>query len=89
MIGYIILIIFFVGILFLVIPLVRDNCLCPESRIIYRYIPRTLEEEQKQPVYVSEIYKRMFREPSPWSGGANEIDTRNNEELNKYFISQN
>jgi hypothetical protein len=87
MLGYIILIALFLGILMIIIAVMKDTC-HPENQIIYRYIPKTLEEEEKQPVFVSEIFKRMFRDPSPWSGGANEIDTRNNEELNKYFISQ-
>jgi len=87
MLGYIILIALFLGILMIVVAIMKDKC-HPTNQIIYRYVPKTLEEEQKQPVFASEVFKKMFREPSPWSGGANEIDTRNNEELNKYFISQ-
>jgi hypothetical protein len=34
----------------------------------YRYVPRTFEEEQREPVKVSEIFKRMFNDPTPRNG---------------------
>lgn len=59
-----------------------------DQKIIYKYIPRTLAEEEMDPVYVSEIFKPMFTQPSVWIDSIYEDDKRKNESLNKYFISQ-
>jgi len=40
-----------------------------ETKIVYRYIPRTFEESQNNPVKVSKIFSKMFEEPSPWIQG--------------------
>ncbi len=59
-----------------------------EPKIVYRYLPRTLEEEQKEPIAVSELYNSMFTQTSPWIGGMNDLDLRKRELVNQYFISQ-
>ena len=59
-----------------------------KEKIIYRYIPRTLQEEQKEPIPPSEIFKNMFMEPSTWAKSINTYDRRKTEELNRYFVSQ-
>jgi hypothetical protein len=46
---------------------------CPAPRIVYRYIPRTLAEEQQEPVSVEEIYANIFREREPQQGGFTDI----------------
>jgi hypothetical protein len=46
---------------------------CPRV-IEYRYIPRTFEEEQKEPVMVSQIFKRMFEDATPRNGSFVGID---------------
>jgi hypothetical protein len=61
------------------------NC---EPQIIYKYIPRTLEEEETQPIYVSEIFKTMFTQPSVWINSIQDDYFRKQEDINKYFISQ-
>jgi hypothetical protein len=58
------------------------------EKVIYRYIPRTLEEEEKEPAYVSEIFASMFTQPSTWIGSVNDLDTRKKELINQYFVSQ-
>ena len=62
-----IIIFFIIGIILLVIyfslKYQNDNC---KQKIIYKYIPRTLAEEEEDPVYVSEIFKTMFTQPSVW-----------------------
>lgn len=80
--------IIFFGLLLMIIGLTRNSVSCPQQQIIYRYIPRTFEEEQEAPVYPSEIFKTMFTQQSPWIGSINDIDTRKKESINKYFISQ-
>ena len=59
-----------------------------QPKIIYRYIPRTLAEEEEQPVFASEIFETMFSQPSPWIVSVRNYDQRKQEKINKYFISQ-
>lgn len=46
----------------------KNSCSCPEQEVIYKYIPRTPEEEMNNPVDVEDIFKTMFTETSPWIG---------------------
>jgi hypothetical protein len=82
------IIIFFIGLILIVIELTKNSFRCPKEKIVYRFIPRTLEEESKEPVLVSEVFKTMFSQPSTWAGGVNDLDTRKRESINKFFISQ-
>lgn len=66
----------------------RNNMQCTSAQIIYRYVPRSFDEEQEEPVYVSDIFKSMFVNPDPWIQSTTSYDTRKTEEINKYFISQ-
>lgn len=86
----IILVIIFIGILFVAIETTRVQVGLVEQKqkIEYRYIPRTFEEEQKDPVYVSEIFETMFSQPSPWILSVREYDQRKQEKINQYFVSQ-
>lgn len=59
-----------------------------EEKIVYKYIPRTLEEEQESPVFVSEIFKTMFSQPSTWIDSFDADAIRRKENINKFFISQ-
>ena len=59
-----------------------------QEKIVYKYLPRTLLEEEESPVYVSEIFKAMFSQPSTWLDSINADVIRRQENLNKYFISQ-
>lgn len=86
--GLILLIIFFLGILSMAISIAKNSQVCQNEKIIYKYIPRTFEEEQNEPVFVSDIFRTMFSQQSPWVRSMNAIDTRKNEAINKYFISQ-
>lgn len=70
------------------VSITKNTNQCPAEKIIYRYIPRTFDEEQGEPVYVSDIFKTMFTQDSPWVRSANTYDARKLEEANKYFISQ-
>ena len=60
-----------------------------KTNIVYKYVPRTLEEEEEQPAYVSDIFNAMFTQPSTWIKGVNDLDTRKREAVNQYFASQN
>jgi hypothetical protein len=59
-----------------------------DQKIIYKYIPRTLEEEETQPIFVSQIFKTMFTQPSVWINSIEDDYFRKEEPINKYFISQ-
>jgi hypothetical protein len=58
-----------------------------KTKVIYKMIPRTLEEEEESPIYVSQIFKTMFSQPSTWINSVDEETIRRQESLNNYFIS--
>ena len=66
----------------------RASIETPKEKIVYRYIPRTFEEEQNEPVMISDIFKTMFSQPEPWIGNINDVDNRKKEGINKYYISK-
>ena len=86
----VVLLIIFLGILFVVVEIVRINAGLTDKppTIIYRYIPRTFEEEQIDPIPVSDVFETMFSQPSPWVGSLQSYDRRKQEKINKYFVSQ-
>ena len=84
--GYFIFFIIAFGLILISINLTSMHKACPEEKIVYRYIPRTFEEEQSEPVPPSEIYYDLFNEPSPWvSSFAAPRRQLNN--INKFFVS--
>lgn len=84
----ILIILLFIGALMLTVSLIKYNMRCPTKQIVYRYIPRTFEEEQMEPVSVSEVFKTMFTQPSPWISSIMDYDKRKQEAINKYYVSQ-
>ena len=64
-----ILLVIFIGVLLVAIDLSKSDTKCPQQKIVYKYIPRTLEEEEESSIYVSDIFNTMFSQPSPWVGG--------------------
>ena len=65
-----------------------NNKQCPPEKIIYKYIPKTFDQEQDNPEYVSDIFKSMFRLEDQWRRNKVSYDSRKMEDINKYFISQ-
>lgn len=86
--NFCILVIFTVGVILITQEFVKRTFVCPPSRVEYKYIPRTMEEEAQEPAYVSEIFKPMFNDPSPWVRSISTYDVEKTEQLNKYFASQ-
>jgi|TARA_Y100000813_G_C24003462_1_gene276964 hypothetical protein len=82
-----ILLIFF-GILLIAIELAKDQTNNNDVQIEYRYIPQSFEEEQDNPVYVSDVFKKMFNNNSPWVSSLMDIDREKKEQINQYFITQ-
>jgi len=67
--NYISYIIFIISIIFISIGIARaykeENVVEKEC---IRYVPRTLEEDAKEPVKVTDIFKSMFEQQAPWIG---------------------
>jgi len=86
----IIILLIFLGVLFVAIDVVRIHAGLVEKKpeVIYKYIPRTFAEEQMDPVYASEVFETMFSQPSPWILSIREYDQKKQEKINQYFVSQ-
>jgi len=88
MLKFIILVLLFVGILFVSISIILSRVKCQNEKIIYKYIPQSFEEQQMNEPPVSKIFEKIFKSPDTWIGSINELDRKKQEEINKYFISQ-
>ncbi len=84
----IIILLIFIGIIFIVIEVVRNEQKCPQDKIIYRYIPRTMDEESESPAYITDIFTTMFSQPDPWINSIDNLKIKKQEDINKFFISQ-
>jgi hypothetical protein len=74
--------IFVIAIVFISIGISRSNDISNRREII-RYIPRSLEEEQKEPVKVEKIFKSMFDQQAPWIGSFYDGNAFERRELDK------
>ena len=79
---------FILGFLFIIIELVKESVKNKDTQIIYRYIPRTFNDNFDDPIPVSTVFKKMFTNPSPWVSGLNSYDEKKQEQVNKYFVTQ-
>jgi hypothetical protein len=77
-----------IGIIMLIIYYIVNQEEGFKQNIIYKYIPRTLEEEEMSPIYVSEIFKTMFTQPSVWIDSIGKDQSRMKEKIDKFYISQ-
>ncbi len=82
------IIVLILGIILLAIYYIVNQDLGYKSNVVYKYIPRTLAEDQWSPIYVSEIFKTMFTQPSVWIDSINKDQERMQENINKFYISQ-
>jgi hypothetical protein len=60
---------------------------CPKPQIEYRFVPRTLREELENPAKVSDIFTKMFNDPTPFVAGAIGRDLKS-DTINGRFVSQ-
>ena len=81
------IIILIIGIVLFCLYFLNSKMDKSQPKIIYKYIPRTLQEEEQSPIYISQIFKSMFSQNSSWIDSVNENVIRKQEMLNKYFIS--
>ena len=85
----IIVLLTFIGIVAIIIGYINQIAQCPPPKVEYRYIPRTFEDEQNDPVKVSKLFRNMFEEPSVWVQGTRMGYIRPNIfKINRFNISQ-
>jgi hypothetical protein len=77
-----------IGIVLLIMYYILNQEEGYRQNIVYKYIPRTLEEDEMSPIYVSEIFKTMFTQPSIWIDSINKDQNRMKEKIDKFYISQ-
>lgn len=86
----IILSLFTLGFVFLYIDLYKRmlDRTKPQRQIIYRYLQDTRPDELGENIFPSDVFATMFSQPSPWIHSVNDLDTRQKDKINQYFISQ-
>lgn len=76
------------GIICITINLTKLNTNIPTTKIVYKYIPKTFDEEQREQPYVTDLFKTMFTDQTPWVNSIMDYDRRKQESINKYYVSQ-
>lgn len=71
-----------------IVDIMRLNAKCPESKIVYRYVPRTFTQDQDNPLRPFEAFKGMFDNPDPWISGVGVDTSTPRRSINEYWISQ-
>lgn len=56
----------FIGVIFITIGYVKVNMKCPPPLVKFKYLPKTFNEEQNNPVPITNIYGNMFEKDTPW-----------------------
>ena len=77
-----------IGIILLAIYFIINQEEGFKQNVVYKYIPRTFKEDEESPIFVSEIFKTMFTQPSVWIDSINKDQDRMKEKIDKFFISQ-
>ena len=68
----------------------KNKCKCDMiPQIIYRYIPRTFDEEQEDPAYASDIHKTLFSLKSPWIYNVNDIEIHKQASIRDFIANPN
>ena len=85
---HILICLMFLGVIMIVINVTKTETLCPPTKTVYRFVPRTFAEEQEFPPDVTELYRSMFDQSSPWINSVDSLWHHKRENVNRYFISQ-
>ena len=75
----IILFLFVVGLVMVVSGYHKQNQEIPPPKVVYKYIPKTFEEEQNNPIKVSQFFSDMFEKPTPWHNSLSDAVIRKEE----------
>ena len=68
-----IIIILLMAFAFILIDITKMYYKCPPNKIEYRYVPRSFNDEQNNPVPLKNIFGKMFNNPSPWVNSFTEV----------------
>ena len=71
----VVLLLFFIGITFIIIGYQKQLQNCPNPTIEYRYIPRTFYDEQLSSGNVMKQFSSIFEEDNPWIKDRQFIDS--------------
>jgi len=82
------LIIIIISVILIVFEYGRSSVQCKKDTSTYKYIPRTLQEEQEEPFKVYDIFRTMFLQPSPWVSSSKQFKVERHGKINKFHISQ-
>ena len=63
------LLLLFVGFVFLTIGFMNQMRASPKPIVEYRYVPRTFDEEQKEPPVLTDLFRTMFNTQQPYEYG--------------------
>lgn len=63
------LLLLFVGFVFLVIGFMNQMRVSVKPVVEYRYVPRTFDEEQKEPPVLTDLFRTMFNTQQPYEYG--------------------
>ena len=77
----------FIGIIFIIINIMTEYK-NTKPIIKYKYVEKTLEQNENDNEYVSDIFSDMFSKQSVWVFSSSNFDRKKQGEINKYFISQ-
>lgn len=86
--GVILVILLMISIISIMVGIIRVNTQPPITKVVYKYMPRAFEEEQDNQPLVSDLFRSMFTDQTPWVNSVMTYDRRKQEAVNKYYISQ-
>lgn len=77
-----------IGSFCVIIDMLRLNRTCPPAKTVYKYIPRSFDQEQDNPLRPSQVFGKMFTAPDPWISGVGVDTTKPRRSYNEFWISQ-
>jgi hypothetical protein len=84
----IVLLLFFIGIVSIIVGYQKQKQICPKPIIEYRYIPRTFYDEQLSAGNVLKQFSSIFEEDNPWVKDRNLIDSEATKADMRNFYTQ-
>lgn len=84
-----IVILFIIGLITMFVGYVEEKKNCPETKIEYRYIPRSFYEEQVSNTNLKNLYSDIFDKPSIWSSYPFRSSSNKNKNYDNLFKTDN
>jgi hypothetical protein len=79
--------VFIIGIMMMVMDMNKNN-VCTQPKTIYKFIPRTFQEELSLSPQASDVFRTMFKQPDPWIESIDNLTMSKREDINQFFITQ-